>query len=132
MPEDRHILRIAATVFCGTIAGGCGLFYFASGVEDFWKSENFGLAVMFPFIAGAIWAWAVFPKMGRSPKEDVAWILTAFPAVGCLAGLPFMGFGSIGGIGVAVTLPLQYPWPIGVVYILSAWLAFKLPRLQLE
>lgn len=81
--------------------------------------------------AASIWAWFVFPHMGKQWAIDLLTILLAYPAVGALAGiLVSLGspIGAWGGVLVAVSLPLQLPKVILPIYFLGAVLAFVLPR----
>ena len=83
--------------------------------------------------AAGVWAFFVFPRMGRSWVSDGMWIAAAYPCVGALTGL-LVAFGHPLGIYfgalVAITLPLQFPLIIVPIYLLGATLAFLLPRIR--
>ena len=68
--------------------------------------------------------------MGKNVAYDLVLIGLAFPIVGAIGGtFAAPGFGTFAGPVVAIALPLQFPFPIAVVYVASAIIAFWLPRI---
>ncbi|MFK7880137.1 hypothetical protein [Roseobacter sp.] len=125
----RIWISVAFTALC---AGSCAFIYEAN--------VNPGHGPMSPWymagaasIAASVWAFYVFPRMGRWWVTDGLWIAAAYPCVGAITGsLVAVGhpLGIYSGALIAITLPLQFPLMILPVYILGAALAFLLPRIQ--
>lgn len=83
-------------------------------------------------IAASVWAFFVFPMMGRWWVADGMWIAAAYPCVGALTGLLVAIGHPLGiyyGALVAITLSLQFPLVILPIYLFGAALAFLLPRI---
>ena len=118
-------------VFSALCAGSSAFIYDANG--------NPGHGPMSPWymagaasIAASVWAFFVFPRMGRWWVADGLWIAAAYPCVGAITGsLVAVGhpLGIYSGALVAINLPLQFPLTILPIYIFGAALAFLLPRI---
>lgn len=83
-------------------------------------------------VAACVWAYFVFPKMGRGWFRDVLLIAAAYPCVGGIAGF-LIAFGKpvgilVGGY-VAFILPWQFPVVVLPIYLTGAAVAFLLPRM---
>jgi len=118
-------------VFAALCAGGSAFIYEAN--------VNPGHGPMSPWymagVAGAaacVWAYFVFPRMGRGWIKDVLWIAAAYPFVGAITGF-LVAFGQPIGITlgayVAINLPWQFPVVVLPIYLIGATMAFLLPRM---
>ncbi|WP_316016016.1 hypothetical protein [Roseobacter sp. HKCCA0434] len=125
---SKPIAYLTATMTCAIVVASCAYFYDITANPGHEEASHQMLAII-GAVVGAIWAAVVFPIMGRSVSKDVFIILIAFPAVGAIIGQVFTVFGMIMGIYLAVTMPFVWPWPIALIYIASAVIAFLLPRI---
>ena len=121
----RYCLSIAITALCAAAT----MYLFLQGERGSVSGLFFYWSVAAAAIAGAYWAWFVFPRMGKSPKKDFLWIVAAYPAVAALALifsvilmflLPYAPFVYI----LALIMPMKF-LPI---FVIGAIFADNLPE----
>jgi hypothetical protein len=133
MAERFRRNHIAATFACALICFCAAFLFDATAIHGHGAESRYILGA-WTASAGALWAWLIYPRMGKSTVKDILIILIAFPSVGFLAGLLIGGgfpIAALSGAYTAVLLPFFLPWPIAVLYLTGALLAFWLPRQRL-